>query len=284
MATFRGVPSKSLLYGVDGLNCYGLTSTQMKTFINEFHSSNALWSLYESITEITTNIVSCHWIPKNLGYGSMGDRISRIKLGKITLTNSYGELLNNVTQATDFQKQYTSIDFGDVTITKPYSNYLSYEPYTRVSIVLPFSQTVELNPSQVMGKTIQLKAVIDLFSGEGLYQIGLGSEHLLIGEYPFKCLMPLTITQDSFTQSISRSWQSAFGSAAVSRIATQITSVAETALNSATNLVGTLVGGMNDKDSFTQYSGMNSGFSGFMGNLIPYVIITYPKTVVSSSF
>lgn len=54
---------------------------------------------------------------------------------------------------------------GSEKVPTEFNDFRDYEPYTKVSMYVPFCGTVELTPSQVVGKDIVLQYVIDFSNG-----------------------------------------------------------------------------------------------------------------------
>lgn len=54
---------------------------------------------------------------------------------------------------------------GSEKVPTEFNDFRDYEPYTKVSLYVPFCGTVELTPSQVVGKDIVLQYVIDFSNG-----------------------------------------------------------------------------------------------------------------------
>lgn len=61
--------------------------------------------------------------------------------------------------------QYDDINFGTIFIEPAGYNFLDYEPFTSIDIVLPYCGEHALDVSNVMGKTIELHYIIDFLNG-----------------------------------------------------------------------------------------------------------------------
>lgn len=54
---------------------------------------------------------------------------------------------------------------GSVSVPTEFGDFRDYEPYTKVSLYVPFCGTVELTPSQVVGRDVMVQYVIDFSNG-----------------------------------------------------------------------------------------------------------------------
>lgn len=57
------------------------------------------------------------------------------------------------------------IDVGSIPLSREYNNFLDYKPYTAVSLYVPFCGTMELDPSNYYGRTINVKLMVDMSTG-----------------------------------------------------------------------------------------------------------------------
>lgn len=60
---------------------------------------------------------------------------------------------------------YEVLDFGSTKINPKYKCFLDFEPYTSVDITLPYAGTVQIDTQKLMGKTINLKLIVDYNTG-----------------------------------------------------------------------------------------------------------------------
>lgn len=83
---------------------------------------------------------------------------AEIKIGGHS-TGITGGLLTN-------QGSSSVIDVGSYQIPKKYDNFLDYEPYTKITVYIPYCGTVDLPPSIFVGHTVRVQLIYDIFSGE----------------------------------------------------------------------------------------------------------------------
>lgn len=88
-----------------------------------------------------------------------------------------------------------TIDVGSITIPRKYNNFLDFEPYTKISMYLPFYGTVMLDSSIVVGRTISIKYIIDVITGTAKIKILHDSKTLY--EYKCTCGADLPITSSN---------------------------------------------------------------------------------------
>lgn len=73
----------------------------------------------------------------------------------------------------DHQLPYVQI--ATFFIAKPFDNFLSYAPYTKISLSVPFFEPIELEPRYVYNKTCYIYMSVDLASGHATIYVTDGS-------------------------------------------------------------------------------------------------------------
>lgn len=77
-------------------------------------------------------------------------------------------LMNVVTPANvyDLSPNYNMVlNMGSITVEPYYNTYLDYSPNTEIEIYLPYKGFVNLSVNDIMGKTLTVKYIMDMFSG-----------------------------------------------------------------------------------------------------------------------
>lgn len=97
------------------------------------------------------NIISIIYMPIDINNGTD----NRISLGNIT-TNISGLLLN---------QNMTKINIATFTMPLFNNGFLAYEPYTSISLYLPFVGMIDLQPKDVCGYTITIDYAFDVVFG-----------------------------------------------------------------------------------------------------------------------
>ena len=85
------------------------------------------------------------------------------------------------------------LDFGTITISKKFNNFIDYEPYTRLYLYLPFKGYIDLDNSVVLGKTLKINYVIDLSSGRSTIYIDVLENGTYRTIYTENCIIGIDI-------------------------------------------------------------------------------------------
>lgn len=167
--------------------------------------------------------------------------------------------------------RYHEVSMGTCTVPKKWGSYLDYNPYTKVSIFLPYIGFRDLDTDDVMDRTLALQYIVDILTGACVAELRCGTDVLYSWEG--NCANPVPIT--------SNSWSSAIGSAV--SIAAAIATTALTHGASAPMIAGTVASvganSMNLKPSVSR-SGSLGGSGGFIAKQTPYIIRTVPNLVI----
>lgn len=174
---------------------------------------------------------------------------------------------------------YSEFDFGTISIEEFYGNFLDYEPYTKISIYLPFVGIRELNANLYMNSTLHIVYRVDVMTGcfvcylEVSQNTQWGVRKQMVNSYSGNMAIHLPLSNISntmFTQSIIT------GLSGVASGATQIAlgnpMGAITAGASLANMGGSAYMGGTSLETVSRYDGN----IGFLGVMYPYVIIERP--------
>lgn len=73
-------------------------------------------------------------------------------------------------------------NLGSITIPKYFNSFLDYAPYTKIELYLPYIGFVNLDVNEVMGQTINIEYVVDIFSGKcsAFISRGTGNDKTII--------------------------------------------------------------------------------------------------------
>lgn len=170
-------------------------------------------------------------------------------------------------------KQFKQISCGSVSLAEYYGNYLDYNPYTRITLFLPYVGEVQLDPDEVMGETISVDYTVDCMTGEFVAFVSTSTK--VLSQYQGNCAAQVPITSADYSRLNSALLQAAIGAVgAVAAVATGGGAVAGAAAvgSTAAGAATTALNVMNSKVNHS-HSGALGGTPGFMGIQTPYLII-----------
>lgn len=143
------------------LNIYSPSASQLRAFggLLWTNAFNVKWYDYDSVSQLLLNAISD---PINFIVG--------LFMLPITPTTSVstgiflGGINANTVTAPRVSAQFKTIDFGTISISELYGNYLDYSN-SRISIYLPYIGTADIDVQEVNGGSISLQYIIDCFTG-----------------------------------------------------------------------------------------------------------------------
>lgn len=182
-----------------------------------------------------------------------------------------GQLLQGVTMPRYTGRTAIKVDMGTTTISERWGSYLDYDPYTELSVYLPFIGIKNVKADDLMGKTVSLMYNIDILSGACVaYLRPAGGSPLY--EWAGQCAMQIPIT--------GANWDNIFSTA----ISTAVTlGGAMVAPASAPMLSGSVASAAVQAVAAKpriERSGAVTGVTGFLGQLRPYIIRTIPEAYI----
>lgn len=206
--------------------------------------------------------------------------------------------------------QFVTIDCGTLDIDEYWGNCLDYNPYTRISIFLPFCGMYELDVDEVMGRTIGVSYRIDIMSGACLATIKIDGS--VFYQYSGQCSAQVPLSSVSFDQFLAsmielgvatatgvgavgaaggavKEAETAFQAAGTSGSGGSALMEAREHLSSvktqsANSIADATVGAVMGSKGFYQHAGAMSGSPGFLGVRTPYIIIKRPEQLVPSMY
>lgn len=182
--------------------------------------------------------------------------------------------LTSTSNAHPLEAQYQALDCGTVWLTEYFGNVFDYDPFTEVSLYLPFVGVVKLDTADVMRAKISVIYGIDCYTGACLAKVSVNRDGAggVLYEYPGNCAVEYPVSGASY----SRMLQSIVA-AAMSAVAVGIKTggaPGTEAFGAATAGAAFLASG--EKIS-VQRAGSLGGNAGVMGAKIPYLIISRPQ-------
>lgn len=164
--------------------------------------------------------------------------------------------------------QFKHVSCGSVSITEYYGNYLDYNPYTRITLFLPFVGEVQLDPDEVMGQSVSVDYYVDCMTGAFVAFVSTADK--ILAQYQGNCSTQIPTTAADYTAVNSALLSAA--TAAVGLGVTVATGGAAATLAAAGTAASSAVGVMQSKVNHS-HSGALGGAAGFMGSQTPYLLI-----------
>lgn len=234
---------------------------------SNFDLTDPTKTLSKMFTDPLSYILSLHMLPFTVGSSTA-----------ITVTLAGLATTVSMPPATE---QFHDIDCGSVTINEYWGNYLDYT-YTKIVLCLPFCGQVDLDPDEVMGKTIKVKYRVDVITGAFVCFVYIDGDKVL-GQYAGNCAAQIPISAADFSRlnaavlGVAGAAASAFGSAALGGHGGM--------LNGASGgLISSIAANSQNAKVRAQHSGGLTGAPGFMGIQKPYLIIHRPRQSVPEDY
>lgn len=97
--------------------------------------------------------------------------------------------------------QFVDVDCGSLFIDEHYGSALDYNPYTKVSLFLPFVGMVNLDTDEVMNKTLFVKYRVDIVSGACVAKVFVGdsNDKSCLYQYSGDCSIAMPINSADFS-------------------------------------------------------------------------------------
>lgn len=196
-------------------------------------------------------------------------------------------------------EQYHDVDCGSLSFSEYWGNYLDYNPYTRICLCLPFIGQVDVDPDEVMGKTLKVKYRVDVITGSFVCFVYVDGDKVL-GQYAGNMAQQVPITSADYSRlnaailGVAATAATGFGIAAAGGFSTpQTTSdggltIQGGGLNAgalghfAGSVIGSGVDNILNAKVRVAHSGGVSGTPGIMGLMKPYCIIHRARQSVPS--
>lgn len=209
--------------------------------------------------------------------------------------------------------QFVTLDMGTLEVKKYWDNCLDYDPYTRITLYLPYVGFVDLDTDEVMGREITVKYNVDIVTGCCLALIIVNGSVLY--QYPGECSCQIPVTSvsfDNFLQSAvqlgitaasgARAVKGAAGSVAQAGsnvLATDYAGVQRLAMEDynverakfagikadvADSLMSASVGAVLSAKGQYSHAGAMSSCAGILGTQKPFLIIKRPKQCMPDGY
>lgn len=183
--------------------------------------------------------------------------------------------LDSGVSASVVSNQYTTVDCGSASLREYFGNVFDYDPFTKVSIFLPFIGIIPLNTADVMRSTVSVKYTVDVITGACLAEVSISRDGGggILYTYGGSAIVTYPVSSGSYVGAVQAALSTAIGIG--SAIASGGASLGASA--------GMVLGGLSHAKTQVQHSGQFSGSSGAMGGKKPYLIVSRPQTRTPSN-
>lgn len=254
-----------------GINLYRVTAADVKALLAYLNSATPGDNILKWFTNPIQSIVSLHVLPYPVTVVSS----DAIKILGLSATGTAGYKI----------KQFQEWELGGVRVPYGFDNtFLDYEPYTKVSIYLPFVGIRSLDTDEVMGQNVSVTYQFDNVSGSCIAFVTVNGAV----RYTFSgsCAVGVPISQSNWGQTYMAAATIAAGAvsggigaaAGAMGSATSVGAVAGQAALGAGQGAATAsgLGAAIGKPSVSR-SGSISGAASALGVPYPYMIIERPE-------
>lgn len=158
---FDDVPdAPAAVHSVDlGLyNVYALSAAQVKELANY---------LFSGITELGENLVKLIWGSKRDVIISLYEFPLMVTAqGTDTIRFIFDTDLAGLFHGKQLTSEYIPIDFGTIKVDRYSGTFYDFEPYTTLTLYIPYIGYVDLKPTEVVGSTLSIRGYVHLTTGE----------------------------------------------------------------------------------------------------------------------
>lgn len=261
-----------------GLHLYSPNFVEIQNFRNYMWSTpftsflETAQKLFQSPEEM---IITLHGIPAEIPLNE----------GKVGIT--FGSLTSDTATSSTIKQQYISIDCGSISIPKIWGNFLDFEPYTKISLYLPYCSTIDLSANEVVGNDINVVYNVDVLTGDCVAQVCVHSEEQgfdwIIASVQGNCALNVPWSSGNYSQTISDSIRllSSVGMSTLSN-ATMTNQQTKSTTENGSELIDN-IGGTAPPDVFgvtiapkISRGGTHSTAFGYLDKQKPHVLITRP--------
>ena len=191
------------------------------------------------------------------------------------------------------ETQFYEVDCGEIDIEEYWGSCFDFDPYTKITIWLPYIGYKDLLADEVMGHSIYVKYHIDAMNGDCVAFVGVSSTSSsgpdvtkLLGQYTGNCGVQIPLSGQSFDNAVATSI-TLLGSAAGVGISAGLGAaglgegISGDAAMALTHATASVVSNM--KPNITRGGSMGSS-SGLMSMRTPYIIKRIPRQSLPENF
>lgn len=146
--------------GAGFMTLYHLTQPEMAVFADDLYADNIWEAIKQFFSDPMDFIAGCHILPFTPGSSESWYPV----FGNTTWPHSYQRVNPGM----------VDIPMGSIAINEYWGSAYDYAPYTKLLIWLPYCGYKDLNPDEVMGKTITVTYRVDIATGACVAFISIG--------------------------------------------------------------------------------------------------------------
>lgn len=258
---------------------YNLSMSDVQTFASSLYSETALDKISKLFADPIQSVMGLYRMPLN------AEVVTDAKL-KIT-----GNIFNEIDVKKVIQT-IQEIDCGTINIDEYFGNVMDYEPYTKISLFIPYVGFVTLNTNDIMNSSINLKIRVNITTGSFVAYVRVirGALDGILYSFNGICSTQYPITQRDLNNMFRYGYgmiQNMSGLAVTAATGgfTDSTGSLQTGqiINSGINSSNPI----NMAQSFIPTIKRSGGFDGQTGHMLfykPFVIINRPISYESSNY
>lgn len=190
--TITPVSGSGVSVGGKFCTTYQVSTAQLKAVSTYFwdDGSDGFISKYiNAVNNPIESILSVGYMPVSVSDSSGSDSIF---IGNVNLTEQASDCTGYTVDTTT-----RTITVGTLDIPEVYSSFLDYQPYTNLSIFLPYIGFKTLPPNLFMGKTIKVEYAFDLITGACKALLSANGKFVLSFDGDCMIKIPLTASNNS---------------------------------------------------------------------------------------
>lgn len=165
--------------------------------------------------------------------------------------------------------QFMYVDCGTINVNEYWGAYLDYSPYTKLSIVLPYVGTHQLNIDECMGKSVHVKYIVDILSGACVAFVKCGESVLY--SFSGNCATNIPVTSANYSRTMQ---------AILSGVTSTLGSAVTGNPVGIASGVGSMAGAIATCKPSIERSGSLGGNVGLLAHQYPYLILERPRQCV----
>lgn len=231
------------------VSLYKMSTAQLQALAHDLWDQNFFDSLSKNFADPFQNIISLGIVP----FEPTGS-LDQVLIGNYQCPTSGEKLSSN----------YFEMNCGSVSVKEYFSHFGDYE--TKIQLMLPYCGDVNINPSEVMGGTIEVKYLFDIFSGSCIAEVLCysGGAHHVLYTKEGNIRTDLPVTGANFAEYYKG----------------LLSGITQIGVSAASGNIGGMANGaiqtMFSKPVY-QRAGNIGGTAGLMGIQYPYLIFTTPN-------